>query len=216
MPQSRLVVETIASRGRGLANETTGSKSTAKVSMDSNSEYSSPRLKVIPDRLQGQAADSPDSEGDQRDDAQRAPAPRIKRLLGEARRHEAGDIDLLAVGGGAGAVQPFERVVVGVLGEFALVVERLERTDGARRRVSLGRGRVGDADDEAAALRLQRSYLRLQHHDRRRGVPHIAAQCRQPRVRADQVLLNPRGGIGARGGGFGGVDHALALAKGAD
>ena len=69
---------------------------------------------MVADGLHREAADRPQGKGEQRDEAERTPAPRIKRFLGKARRHEAGNINLLPVGIAASAVERRKRM--GTLG----------------------------------------------------------------------------------------------------
>jgi hypothetical protein len=80
---------------------------------------------VIADRLHGETANPPERKGDQRDDPERAPPARIEGLLGKARRHKAGDVDLLPVGVGARLVEPMQRVLIGGLGKAALALQLL-------------------------------------------------------------------------------------------
>src|SRR5437763_11340789 len=70
-------------------------------------------LKMFADRAQRQPADDPDSKRDQRHAGKRAPAARIERFLGQARRHKTRDIELLAVGGSTGPIECIERMLIG-------------------------------------------------------------------------------------------------------
>ena len=50
---------------------------------------------VIADGLRGEPANPPERKGDQSNDPERAPPARIEGLFGKARRHKAGDVNLL-------------------------------------------------------------------------------------------------------------------------
>src|SRR5487761_1494793 len=84
-------------------------------------------LEVVPHRTDRQAADRPGGEGDQKDDADRTQAARVQRLLGQLRLDEVSDIEVLAVGIHARAVERLERVPIRGFGEAALAFELLVR-----------------------------------------------------------------------------------------
>jgi hypothetical protein len=87
---------------------------------------------MIADRLHGEPANRPDSEDEQGYGAKRPPATGIERRLRQARRHKAFDIDVLPIGVVAGAIECFERMLIGGLGEFSLGVERFVRSEFVR------------------------------------------------------------------------------------
>src|SRR5579884_4287088 len=131
MPHSSLVVDRIARRGRSAACRNgrccasaagTSAASYAAGWLTSWSTRRSRSSQVVPNRLQHEAADAPDGEGKQRHDAERAQPAGVQRLLGQARRHEAGDVDLLPIGLAAGAVERFEGMLIARLGEAAVAV----------------------------------------------------------------------------------------------
>src|SRR5215471_14939166 len=94
-------------------------------------------LEVIAYRLGDQSADTPNGKGNQRDDPGGPPPPRIERLLRQARRHKAGDVDLLAVGVRTRPVKRRQRVLVSGFGEFPVALQLFVSRQGARQRIAL-------------------------------------------------------------------------------
>src|SRR5205823_6958515 len=90
---------------------------------------------MIADRLHCQSADRPEREGEQCYHPERAPAARVERFFGQARRNKAGDIDLLPIGVGARLVEPVQGMLIGGFGKPAFAVQLLVGTELARQRV---------------------------------------------------------------------------------
>jgi hypothetical protein len=120
---------------------------------------------VISYGLKNKAADHPDSEGNPRNHGERLQPARIQRFLGERRPDECGEINLLAVGIDARAVERLQRVLIGILGERSLAFELFVRPHHPGKSFRSRLFGICDLALDRPALCLERLDTGLQHFD---------------------------------------------------
>ena len=133
---------------------------------------------MISYRLNSDAADRPNNDSDQKNDAECLEAARIQRFLGKRRADECGEIDLLAVGIDARSVERLQRVLIAVLGKGPLALELFIRTHYPGKCFRAGSFSICHFALDRPALRLQRLDTGLQYSYRGSIVPHVVLQGR--------------------------------------
>src|SRR5712692_8846241 len=200
---------------------TEGSASNSSVVMISSStgaqrlvtRHDTLRTQMVSHGLKNRTANRPKRGGNQQNHAERAQPAWIERFLGQGRLDKAGDIDLLAVGVHARAVEGSERVLIGTLRKCPLAFELLIRAHDPGKRFRSRLLGISDFALDRTTLRLERSDPGFQDLYGGSVVAHIMLQGRQLGVGANQFVANSSDQSDGCIGGLARVDDPFLVAE---